>query len=75
MAKKLQKIELNIVGTPNPDGTWLVKASADLTVGLDEYPDWDTIRKGIAITLTPTQETTIKNFVNNVVLPQAEVAK
>ena len=74
MAKQLQRIELNIVGTPNPDGSWEVGVSADLTVGLEEYPEW-TIRKGILIMMTGAQETIVRNFVKNVVLPQAEEKK
>jgi len=74
MTKRLSKVELNVTGVHNPDNTWGITASADLTIGLEEYPEYN-LRKGIPITLTPTQETTIKNFVKNVVLPQAEAAK
>ena len=73
--KQLKRIELNIIGTPDELGVWQVKVSADLTVGIEEYPDWDTRRKGMVVILTPVEETAIKNFVKNTVLPQAELAK
>jgi len=75
MVKQLRKIELNIVGEPDTSGVWQIKASADLTTGLDDYPDWNPQRKGIPIVLTSSQKTTIKNFVKTVVLPQAEEKK
>ena len=75
MAKKLQRVELLVVGTPNLDGTWKIQASADLMIDLEEYPDLPAWRKGIPIVLTTAQETAIKDFVKTVVSPQAEVAK
>ena len=75
MPKQLEKIELSVTGILNPDGTWDIKTSADLTVGIEEYPDFEPRRKGIPIVLTADQETTLRNFVNNVVLPQADAAK
>ena len=74
MPKQLEKIELSVTGIPNPDGTWDVKTSADLTVNLSEYPEW-TVRKGIPIILTAAQKLTIEKFVSTVVLPQAEERK
>ena len=74
MAKELRGIQFNITGTPNPDGSWDVKASATLTVGLSEYPEFNQ-SKGIPIILTATQEATIKKFVKDVVIPQAEEKK
>ena len=75
MAKQLQKIELNIVSVPDSKGVWQVSVSADLTIGIEEYPDYTPERKGIPITLTSTERVAIKNFVATVVLPQAEAAK
>jgi hypothetical protein len=74
MSKQLRKVELNIVGVLQEDASWKITTSADLTVGLSEYPDYER-RKGIAVILTPAEELTVKNFVATVVLPQAEVAK
>ena len=75
MAKKLQKIELLFVGTPKEDGTWDIQTTADLMVGIEEYPELPAWRKGIPIILTSAQEAAIRDFVRTVVLPQAEVAK
>lgn len=75
MPKKLQRIELLFVGTPAPDGTWDIQATADLMVGIEEYPELPAWRKGIPIVLTEAQAITIRNFVMTVVLPQAEAAK
>lgn len=75
MGKKLQRIELLIVGVPDEAGVWGIQASADLMVGLEEYPDLPAWRKGIPILLTDDQETAIKGFVRTVVLPQAELGK
>lgn len=74
MAKQLERIRLYIVGNPLPDGSWSVQTNALLTIGLDEYPDFSTT-KDVPILLTTSEEIVIKNFVKNVVLPQAEGAK
>lgn len=73
--KKLTKVELNILCEPDAQGVWQAQVSADLSVGLSEYPDFEPRRKGISIALTPAQEATILGFVRNVVVPQAEGAK
>ena len=43
---------------------------AKVTISLDEYPDLPKMAQVKHITLTPAQETTIKNFCKNVVIPQ-----
>lgn len=75
MAKKLQKIELLFVGIPDMAGIWQIQATADMMVGVEEYPDLPAWRKGIPIVLTTAQVTAIKNFVRDVVIPQAEATK
>lgn len=75
MAKKLTKVELNFNCQPDGQGIWQATASADISIIPEEYTDFQPMRKGIVITLTPTQETTILNFIRNVVVPQAEGAK
>ena len=75
MPKELKHIRFTVDGVKRPDSTWVVTGSCDLEVGLTEYPDWEARRKGMVIVFTPTEETQIKTFVANVVLPQAEAAK
>ena len=75
MPKVIKQVDITIMVTKNELGEVIVRESADLMVGLDDYPDFEPRRKGIPITLTPTQETAIINHVKNVVLPQAELAK
>ena len=70
MAKQLEEIYVTIKGTRQDN--WAVAVSADLVIHYEEYPEIET-RKGIAIELTPEQETQVKNFVKNVVLPQVEL--
>lgn len=74
MAKQLQRIELSVIGTLNPDGTWEIKIAADLTIGLSEYPEW-IVHKGIPIVATNIQDQPVRSFLTDVVLPQAEAAK
>ena len=73
MAKIIKKVTVQIEVTKD-NGDVSVSETAHLTIGAEEYPDFE-CRKGIPITLTPTQETAIINHVKNVVLPQAELAK
>jgi len=74
MAKKINRIVIQIDVTRDELGEIVVSEMADLTIGADEYPEFES-RKGIPITLTPTQETAIINHIKNVVLPQAELNK
>lgn len=73
MAKVIKKLVVQIEVTKD-NGDVSVSETAHLTISADEYPDFES-KKGISITLTPAQETTIINHVKNVVLPQAELAK
>ena len=73
MAKIIKKVMIQIEVTKDGKDVSVVE-TAHLTVGADEYPDFES-KKGIFITLTPTQETAIINHIKNVVLPQAELAK
>ena len=75
MPKELKHIRFTVDGVKQPDSTWVIIGSCDLEVSLTEYPDWEVRRKGILVVFTPAEETQIKNFVANVVLPQAEAAK
>jgi len=74
MAKILKGVTIQIIATKDEDGEVRVSETAHLTVGADEYPEFD-YRKGISIELTPTQESAIINHIKNVVLPQAEEKK
>ena len=74
MAKTLKSVMVQIVVTKEAAGEVQVSETAHLTVGADEYPEFES-KKGIPITLTPTQETAIINHIKNVVLLQAELAK
>lgn len=75
MAKLLKQIELRIIGETDAAGVWQLRTSATLAVAIEEYPDFEPKKKGISINLTAAEETVIKNFVKDVVLPQAEAAK
>lgn len=66
---KLKKIRVQIAGEA-PE--WEVNASADLIVCPEDHSDFEK-RKGLAIELTTQQETMIKNFVKDVVLPQVNL--
>uniref|UniRef100_A0A6M3IF05 Uncharacterized protein n=1 Tax=viral metagenome TaxID=1070528 RepID=A0A6M3IF05_9ZZZZ len=74
MAKTLKEVMVQIIVTKDEAGEVQVSETAHLTVSADEYPEFES-RKGIPITLTPTQETAIINHIKNVVLPQAEEKK
>ena len=74
MAKKLEKIEINILCEPGIDDAWKAQVSSDLTVIVEEFPEFRK-RKNIPITLTGAQEANIINFVRNVIVPAAEIGK
>jgi len=73
MAKKIKSVMVQIIVTKDDAGKVQVSETAHLTVGADEYPEFES-RKGIEIELTPAQETAIINHIKNVVLPQAELS-
>ena len=74
MAKILKGVTIQIIATKDEDGEVRVSETAHLTVGADEYPEFEN-RKGIKIELTQVQETAIINHIKAVVLPQADTAK
>ena len=74
MAKTIKEIMVQIIVTKDEAGEVQVSETAHLTVGADEYPEFEN-RKGISIELTEAQETAIINHIKNVVLPQAEEKK
>jgi len=65
MAKTIKEVDA---------GEVQVSESAHLTLGADEYPEFES-KKGISIELTPAQEIAIIGHIKNVVLPQAEEQK
>ena len=74
MAKKLEKIEVNILCEPDINDVWQAQVSADLTVIVEEFPEFRK-RKNIPITLTGAQAANIISFVRNVIVPAAEIGK
>jgi len=75
MAKKLQRIELIILGELGKNKEWDVTATATITTGLEEYPEVPEWKKGIPITLTDAQKANISYIITSFILPQAETAK
>jgi len=74
MAKTLKEVMVQIVVTKDEAGEVQVSETAHLTVGADEYPEFES-RKGIPIELTPAQKIAIIGHIKNVVLPQAAEKK
>lgn len=74
MAKVVNQIELNIKIKRTAPAEVEVSASADLTVTAEEYSEFS-IRKGIAILMSPAEKAAIKSFIINNVLPAADEAK
>jgi len=74
MAKTLKEVMVQIIVTKDEAGEITVAETAHITVGADEYPEFNQ-KKGIEITLTEAQETGIINHIKTVVLPQAEEKK
>jgi len=71
MTKNLHNpLELSVV--IQYDGT---DVTTDLSAHYGRESDGVSDRKGIPVTLTPAQETTIKQFVVNVVIPQIKAAE
>lgn len=71
MAKEIKNpievtLKFNKIGN-----NWTVESVTHYGVGLTEYPEFNSIiRKSLGVVLTPTQETTIKNFAATVIYPQ-----
>jgi len=74
MAKNIKEIMVQIIVTKDEAGKIIVSETAHLTVGADEYPEFES-KKGIEIVLTEAQEAAIISHIKNVVLPQAEENK
>ena len=73
MAKNIKSVMVQIVVTKDDAGKVQVSETAHLTVGAEEYPEFES-KKGISIELTPAQETAIIGHIKNVVLPQADAS-
>ena len=58
MAKKIKSVMVQIVVTKDEAGEVQVSETAHITVGADEYPEFES-KKGISIELTTAQEAAI----------------
>jgi len=74
MAKNIKELRVQIVVTKDAGGEVQISETAHLTVGADEYPEFEN-KKGINIELTSAQKTAIVNHIKDVVLVQAELGK
>lgn len=74
MGKSLKQIDFRVYCAVNPDGSWSINTSADITTGIDEYPEVPPMRSGMQIQLTDEQKATLQTFIADVVIPQGTAA-